>query len=64
MDSETGSHRNIPSDTILWDIVESVTDAVVTIDEDHKVLMCNKAAEELFGYSSNEMLGRGCRSPE
>lgn len=58
MASENGSYKNIPSDAILWDILESVTDAVVTIDENHKVLMCNKAAEELFGYSSEEMLGR------
>ncbi|NTV43969.1 MAG: PAS domain S-box protein, partial [Syntrophobacteraceae bacterium] len=58
MPHENGSYKNVPSDAILWDILESVTDAVVTIDEDHKVLLCNKAAEELFGYSCAEMIGR------
>jgi two-component system sensor kinase FixL len=58
MAPEHGSYPNIPSDAILWDILESVTDAVVTIDENHKVLMCNKAAEELFGYSCTELIGQ------
>jgi two-component system sensor kinase FixL len=58
MTLENGSYKDIPSDAILWDILESVTDAVVTIDENHKVLMCNKAAEELFGYSCAEMIGQ------
>ncbi len=58
MPLENGSTQSVPSDAILWDILESVTDAVVTIDESHKVLMCNKAAEELFGYSCAEMAGQ------
>ncbi|MCU0588654.1 MAG: PAS domain S-box protein [Syntrophobacteraceae bacterium] len=58
LDPESGSYKNVPSDAILWDILESVTDAVVTIDEHHRVLLCNRAAEELFGYSCREILGR------
>jgi PAS domain S-box-containing protein len=58
MSPEDGSYKNVPSDAILWDILESVNDAVVTIDENHRVLMCNRAAEELFGYSCNEILGQ------
>lgn len=50
--------RILPTEILLWDILESVTDAVVTIDEDHKVLVCNKAAEEMFGYTCDEMLGK------
>lgn len=52
------SKELLPSEAILWDILESVTDAVVTIDEDHRVLVCNQAAEEMFGYSRNEILGK------
>lgn len=55
---ERESQTQLPSDTLLWDILESVTDAVVTIDEDHKVLVCNKAAEDLFGYKSSEIVGK------
>lgn len=56
--SDDSSHKNVPTDAILWDILESVTDAVVTIDENHKVILCNHAAEELFGYSCEEIIGQ------
>ena len=58
MASRTDYPFHLPSETILRDILESVTDAVVTIDEDHKILMCNKAAEHLFGYECSEMVGK------
>jgi len=51
-------NATLPSESILWDILESVTDAVVTIDEEHKVLVCNKAAEEMFGYKREELIGQ------
>jgi two-component system, LuxR family, sensor kinase FixL len=57
MTSDIECPFNLPSETILRDILESVTDAVVTIDEGHKILMCNKASEELFGYECCEMIG-------
>lgn len=46
------------SQALLWDILESITDAVITIDEDHKVLLCNKAAQEMFGYPCDEIAGK------
>ena len=58
MDFRRDSHTAPASEAILWDILESVSDAVVTIDEDHKVLLCNKAAEEMFGYRQSEIVGR------
>ncbi len=45
------------SDTIVWDILASVADAVVTIDEEHRVVYCNKVAERMFGYSFDELVG-------
>lgn len=44
-------------ETLVWDVLESITDAIVTIDGNHRVVMCNKAAEEMFGYGSTEMIG-------
>lgn len=38
--------------------LEQVRDAVVTTDENNIVLFFNKAAEELFGYNRNEVLGQ------
>jgi len=48
----------LPSETILWDILESITDAVVTIDEEHRIVLCNKAAELTFGYQCSEIIGK------
>lgn len=37
-------------------VVETVTDAIIMIDEDSKILSINTAAEKIFGYSIAEML--------
>jgi PAS domain S-box-containing protein len=58
MTVSTESENRLPSDAIFWDILESVTDAVITIDEEHRVLVCNRAAEALFGYKCAEIIGQ------
>ncbi len=45
------------SETIIWDILASIADAVITIDEDHRIVYCNKVAEKMFGYSFSELVG-------
>jgi len=45
------------SETITWDVLASITDAVITIDEEHRIVYCNRAAEEMFGYTSSELVG-------
>ena len=42
---------------ILKHAVENTNEAFVTIDEDHKVLFFNRAAEKAFGYSRDEVIG-------
>ena len=37
-------------------IVESARDAVVTIDENHRIVFFNKAAVDMFGYSKEEIV--------
>ena len=39
-------------------VVDSAYDAIVTIDEQHRIKLFNRAAENLFGYTSAEMLGQ------
>lgn len=39
-------------------VVETARDAVVTIDESHRILFFNRAAEEMFGYKKEEVLGQ------
>lgn len=44
--------------SILRSAVENTNEAFVTIDEDHKVYLFNKAAEKIFGYGREEVVGR------
>ena len=39
-------------------VVETAQDAVVTIDESHRILFFNRAAEAMFGYSKGEAIGQ------
>ncbi len=42
---------------ILKHAVENTNEAFVTIDQNHRVLFFNKAAEKIFGYSREEIIG-------
>ena len=42
------------------EILDSILDAVLTIDETGEVTTFNKAAEDLFGYCAEEMIGQSC----
>ncbi|MGQ9655934.1 MAG: two-component system sensor histidine kinase NtrB, partial [Thermodesulfobacteriota bacterium] len=39
-------------------VVETARDAVVTIDESHRILFFNKAAEAMFGFTKEEVIGQ------
>ncbi|MFO8165079.1 MAG: two-component system sensor histidine kinase NtrB [Thermodesulfobacteriota bacterium] len=43
---------------ILKNAVENTNEAFVTIDENHTVIFFNKAAEKIFGYNREEVIGR------
>jgi two-component system sensor kinase FixL len=42
---------------VLESAVENINEAFITIDEDHMVLFFNKAAEKIFGYAREEVIG-------
>ena len=42
---------------ILKQAVENTNEAFVTIDQDHRVLIFNRAAEKIFGYDRDEVIG-------
>jgi len=55
---EMNNHRDGNKEvTILKSAVENTNEAFVTIDRNHKVLFFNRAAEKIFGYSREEVIG-------
>ena len=43
------------------EMLNSMTDAVITIDEEGTILSLNPATEELFGYARSELLGKSSK---
>jgi two-component system, LuxR family, sensor kinase FixL len=43
--------------TILRGAIENTNEGFVTIDENHRVLIFNKAAEKIFGFTREEVIG-------
>lgn len=39
-------------------VVDAAYDAIITIDQEHNITLFNRAAENLFGYESSEMMGQ------
>jgi PAS domain S-box-containing protein len=46
------------SDAMFAGILAIAADAVITIDESHRIIHFNKGAEDIFGWSSSEALGQ------
>ncbi len=42
----------------LDDLIESVSDAFYAVDRDWRVVICNRAAEDFFGFGRETVLGR------
>ncbi|MBS0171064.1 MAG: PAS domain S-box protein [Nitrospira sp.] len=39
-------------------IVQSAMDAIITVDDAHKIVLFNQAAEDMFGWGAQDMMGR------
>ena len=51
------SHSETKELSVLRSAVENTNEAFVTIDENHKVIFFNKVAENIFGYSRDQVVG-------
>jgi two-component system sensor kinase FixL len=56
-------HRNLikrlqGSEKKLRAILDTATNAILSIDENHEIILFNNAAERIFGYTSQEILGQ------
>lgn len=54
-DDLSGSDREL---IILKGAIENTNEGFVTIDEHHRVIVFNKAAERIFGYTYQEVIGK------
>ena len=41
-----------------WALLESAATGILAVDAEGRIVLCNRMAEELFGYDRNELLGR------
>jgi len=46
------------SEEQLHGIIDATPDAIVSVDEEHRIVVFNNGAERVFGYSSEEVLGQ------
>ncbi|QFG23024.1 PAS domain-containing protein [Actinomadura sp. WMMB 499] len=53
----TGVHHLV-HDPIARAVIESAADAIVAVDGKHRVTVWNPAAERMFGWTAQEMIGR------
>ena len=54
MDNRRDGNKEV---TIIKSAVENTNEAFVTIDRNHKVSFFNRAAEKIFGYGREEVIG-------
>jgi PAS domain S-box-containing protein len=58
VDRKEAEEQLLVSQLRLESIIQSAMDAIITVDEDQHVVLFNRAAEQMFGYSTQATLGQ------
>lgn len=53
-----GSASNFDRDTFLSSILATTSEAIISINEDQQIVLFNPGAEQTFGYTEDEVLGK------
>ncbi len=61
LDAETKGKELADSTAFQTSLISQMVDALVTMDKDGIVLSFNQAAEDIFGYRSEEIIGKSAR---
>ncbi|APZ90988.1 PAS domain S-box protein [Fuerstiella marisgermanici] len=61
MKTDLPNLRNIDDHLLLRAVLNNAVDGIITIDESGIMAAVNPAAEELFGYSAQEMIGQNVK---
>jgi PAS domain S-box-containing protein len=57
--NEDITHQELKdSQARLSGIIESAMDAIISVDENYKIQLFNRSAEKVFGYPTQEMIGK------
>ncbi len=56
-----GDLARMSRERMLSAILDSLSEAVITVDRDHRIASFNRAAERLVGLPAAEVLGKDCR---
>jgi PAS domain S-box-containing protein len=57
-DGGSGSSAEPGADTLYRSLVDAVADPLIVVDDGQRIVLFNRAAERVFGYSVGEVLGR------